>query len=439
MPTSRLLRRSAALLSSYPALVVGVLLAAAVLPLHTVSSLAERIYTLERQLGLALVPAAAILLVAAIFHLQHRRHAAAMTLATGAASSRAMRAHALNLQLLIDFAARTSGALDRLSLRRIVEEDLPRLAGERDAWVVFRLQDRLDTIIHCHPASAELTVGEVERLALEAQLGAEGRRPGVVPRDDGTLDVDDHTCALLRVDRQTVGVIGLRRGGDAVSETERRLLSAAASLIGIAARNGELVRETREVGLRDGLTGCVNRTHGLEALGVELRRSLRSRAPLSIVLFDVDHFKAINDRHGHLCGDAVLASVGRVLHEQLRASDLKCRYGGEEFLILLPETPLAAAATVAESLRAAFERMLVTLGQEVIQFTASFGVAGMRPGDADANALVARADAAMYDAKRGGRNRVAMAPEPEPGPPPPLRVVRRPLQLRQPGRPTPIE
>ena len=107
----------------------------------------------------------------------------------------------------------------------------------------------------------------------------------------------------------------------------------------------------RENSLRDGLTGCFNRTHAIEVIDTELRRARRSQAPVSLIMFDIDHFKEINDRYGHLCGDAVLAAVGARMRDVLRGSDLKCRYGGEEFLVLLPETPLEGAKRVAETLR----------------------------------------------------------------------------------------
>ena len=122
----------------------------------------------------------------------------------------------------------------------------------------------------------------------------------------------------------------------------------------------------RENSLRDGLTGCFNRTHALEVIDTELRRARRSQTPVSLIMFDIDRFKDINDRYGHLCGDAVLAAVGARMREVLRGSDLKCRYGGEEFLVLLPETPLEGAKRVADTLRRELAEMPITWKGETI-------------------------------------------------------------------------
>ena len=122
-------------------------------------------------------------------------------------------------------------------------------------------------------------------------------------------------------------------------------------------------------------------------MDAELRRARRSKLPLSLLMFDLDHFKEINDRWGHLCGDAVLATVGQRMNAVLRGSDLKCRYGGEEFLVLLPDTPLEGAQRVAETLRRELELYPVTWNDEAVHVTASFGVDRR---DARRNRLLAR-------------------------------------------------
>jgi diguanylate cyclase (GGDEF)-like protein len=167
--------------------------------------------------------------------------------------------------------------------------------------------------------------------------------------------------------------------------------------------------------IRDGLTGCYNRQHALEMLDAELRRSNRSQHKLSLLMFDLDHFKAINDQYGHLCGDAVLSAVGRRMQAVLRASDVKCRYGGEEFLVVLPETPSVGARRVADILRQdlADHPMIwrVAEKQVTIPITASFGVTTALPGERQTTEIIARADAALYHAKEHGRNRICVAEE----------------------------
>jgi two-component system, cell cycle response regulator len=168
-----------------------------------------------------------------------------------------------------------------------------------------------------------------------------------------------------------------------------------------------------ENSVRDELTGCFNRRHALEVVDAELRRARRSQMPLSMVMFDLDYFKRVNDRFGHLAGDAVLASVGARMKAVLRGSDLKCRYGGEEFLILLPDTPVNGALHVAETLRRELEQHPVTWNDREIPFTASFGVTAITPGEIDPLVIMARADAALYRAKESGRNCVRLADETE--------------------------
>ena len=117
-----------------------------------------------------------------------------------------------------------------------------------------------------------------------------------------------------------------------------------------------------------------------------------------------DHFKRINDRFGHLCGDAVLAHVGQRMNAVLRGSDTKCRYGGEEFVVLLPDTPLAGARRVAEMLRKDLEQHPAQWNDVTLVVTASLGIAEMNAADDTMNAIIARADAALYHAKQDGRN-----------------------------------
>jgi diguanylate cyclase (GGDEF)-like protein len=151
--------------------------------------------------------------------------------------------------------------------------------------------------------------------------------------------------------------------------------------------------------------------HAIDQIDTELRRARRSQMPVALIMFDLDRFKDVNDRHGHLCGDAVLAAVGARMRDVLRGSDLKCRYGGEEFLVLLPETPLEGAKRVADTLRRELADMAVQWKDETLHITASFGVSVALPSEIDPQALISRADAALYRAKDQGRNCVRLAIE----------------------------
>jgi diguanylate cyclase (GGDEF)-like protein len=164
--------------------------------------------------------------------------------------------------------------------------------------------------------------------------------------------------------------------------------------------------ETQELSVHDSLTGCLNRKPAMELLETELRRARRSGQPLSVLMLDVDEFKQVNDRRGHLCGDAVLRTIGRHLAHSLRSSDVKCRYGGDEFILILPDTPFEGAEHVASTIsRAIAAQRIEHDGPAPLTVTVSIGIAMAKLEDADSQAVIDRADRALYDAKRSGRNR----------------------------------
>jgi two-component system cell cycle response regulator len=157
---------------------------------------------------------------------------------------------------------------------------------------------------------------------------------------------------------------------------------------------------------KDPLTGLPNRRALEEELPRALARALRAGEPLSVVVLDVDRFKEVNDRHGHAAGDAVLAAVAGRAAAALRGSDVIARFGGEEFAVVLPGADLARAAEAAERIREAVAAEAVTAGGAALSVTVSLGCATLLPDERDARALLARADARLYEAKRAGRNRV---------------------------------
>jgi len=163
----------------------------------------------------------------------------------------------------------------------------------------------------------------------------------------------------------------------------------------------------QDMNMHDGLTGVHNRRYLDHRLDVELERFRRYGRPLSVLLLDVDHFKAVNDRHGHTVGDVVLKGVAAALVARVRKSDLVARYGGEEFCCLLPETPREGALREAERLREAVAAVRHAGAEGELSVTVSIGVAEAATGDA-AEVLLRRADAGLYEAKRTGRNRVVV-------------------------------
>ncbi len=172
-----------------------------------------------------------------------------------------------------------------------------------------------------------------------------------------------------------------------------------------------LVEESQHLARIDPLTGLMNRRAMIASLDREIARAVRLHEPLSLMLLDVDHFKAINDRRGHASGDTVLAALGKLLAREIRAVDLAARWGGEEFVIGLCAADKPGGVIAAERIRQAVEAMSVADSEGTkIPVTVSIGLAAYRPGD-DVEALVDRADRAMYLAKSAGRNRVVIDPD----------------------------
>lgn len=178
----------------------------------------------------------------------------------------------------------------------------------------------------------------------------------------------------------------------------------------------ELALESiRQLSITDSLTGAFNRHLFDERFPQEVDRAERYERPLSVIFSDIDHFKQINDSHGHAAGDAVLRHVAGVFASNLRSDiDWQVRFGGEEFVIVLPETPLAAAVSMAERLRSALAAKCIAGGEKAILVTASFGVAQLRQEEVP-EVFLQRADSEMYAAKSAGRNRVFPAIDSEAG------------------------
>ncbi len=155
----------------------------------------------------------------------------------------------------------------------------------------------------------------------------------------------------------------------------------------------------------DALTQTWNRRYLNEALEREMNRSIRYDRPLSLVTFDIDHFKKINDAYGHVAGDAVLRQVAGAIKAKLRQQDVFARTGGEEFCILLPEVPLESARVIAEKIRGIAERTVTRHDGQEIRCTISVGISAADAANATVELLYQTADARLYDAKNGGRNR----------------------------------
>lgn len=216
-------------------------------------------------------------------------------------------------------------------------------------------------------------------------------------------------CAALplRADDRVIGLLSVGAlAADAFPEETRRALEAFATLAALAILRARRDEELRRQAMTDGLTDLANRRAVVEALRREIARAVRFEYPVSVVVVEIDKFKRVNDRHGHLRGDEVLRAVGDVLRGACRQMDLAARSGGDEFVILLPYTSKRAAARIAERARRRIEGLVL---QDGIRLTASLGVASIPDDGATAAALFDAADQAMYEVKHAGGNRVGVS------------------------------
>jgi two-component system, cell cycle response regulator len=189
-----------------------------------------------------------------------------------------------------------------------------------------------------------------------------------------------------------------------------RLLDFFRQSLKLALQNALSHERLGRIAAMDSLTGCYNRRMGMERLTEEFSRAWRSGDPLGLIMFDIDHFKPVNDTWGHLAGDRILVRTARTVERVLREGDVLVRYGGEEFLVLLPGAPLEEAASVAERVRRAVEAMEIS-GDGPERITVSVGVGAVpMPGVESADVLLQRVDEALYQAKAAGRNRVVHVP-----------------------------
>ena len=261
-------------------------------------------------------------------------------------------------------------------VRRLIAQRLPALLGTRRLWISGQAGGQRQLIV------PERTDGNSERMMNE--------------------DFQEWTTLPLRAGPNVVGLIGIETR-TARHERTRRVISMIAPFIGQALENASLVDSLREASLMDALTATATRREGLARLHAELKRAKRTGSAMAVMVLDLDRFKSINDHFGHATGDAVLRAVGQTLRRTLRASDIRCRWGGEEFLVAVPDTDITRAQVVASGLLKNIAATTVPAPQGPVGTTASIGVTMTRPREIDVEAIIERADVALYQAKDAGR------------------------------------
>lgn len=335
-----------------------------------------------------------------------------------------LRRHLHHMTVLHEVSTRIASALDPEEVVAGVLDSLSELLTYLTA--AMYLVD-LDVAV---PAEGPRTVtpsGSLPRL--RAQRTFDDSRP---ERVEGKVAADDSTVVEAMREQQSVGrmlasgvlqlVVPLVAGGRALGAIEVtlsaplgvddvKLLELLAAAAAVALQNAHLYQETQRLATTDPLTGLSNYRHFHELLGLEVQRARRMEYSVGLLIMDLDHFKLVNDRHGHPVGDEALRQVAELLRKRLRRTDIVGRIGGEEFAAILPGDGPREVAIVAEKLRRAVEELPPIqggMGSETTSLTLSVGGAALGPTGLDAQLLIGCADRALYEAKRNGRNQVRL-------------------------------
>jgi diguanylate cyclase (GGDEF)-like protein len=329
----------------------------------------------------------------------------------------------LNYSQLKGVAEKLCATLTLAETSSVLSDEVNRLFGDQEVTVILYL---------FHSRTGELGISVSQkgqmRVNIKAKQGdsydqwvVKVMKPLLIEdaRNDFRFDVDKIDCERAQLIRSLMSVplmighkaLGILRvdspqPGHFTSE-DIRLLNTIGDLGAVAIENAQFFEHIEDLAIRDSLTGLFLRRHFLERLTQEIGRQLRRKRDLSFLMIDIDEFKTYNDHFGHAAGDLVLKAVGKILLEAFSSpGDLVCRYGGEEFAVLLPDSSKESALRQAEELRCRIHKETISLRRQQIQVTVSIGVATF-PTDAQLKEeLVGKADLALYKAKNQGRNRV---------------------------------
>ena len=376
-------------------LAIVLIFSAVIVFLRPLRFLLDAAYEVETRYGLDLIPALTVLMAVLVFHEHRKRLWARMEKLELEIEVGKERARSVELERCIGFAGALAESRDEKTLERSLWEHLPNFVGE-EAWLLMCKRDTWRLLFQKKPQSdPRRPVEDLEALSRKTldEARSKGFRPVVMPEE---------TCFPLVVGGAAVGVLGVRHAKK-LTVLEQESLLMATALIALTITNIQQFQEITEEGVRDSLTGCYNRRHAVERLSGELRRASRNGTTVSILMLDLDEFKRVNDECGHGGGDRVLAKVGSQLRQSLRSTDIACRYGGDEFLIVLPETAGPAAEHVARGLQRALSALTFESGDTIGPITVSIGVAASA-GDLGPEAMIEKADRFLFTAKRAGRN-----------------------------------
>lgn len=343
----------------------------------------------------------------------------------------------LSLSLLLMRLLR-AGRQDELTAARLVESEARyRTLAENSHDVIWTIDIRSRTYTYVSPSvtamlgfapqdlvgkpfDATLTRESARRMAGEIDLRLRRIAAGdqtanvfvseveQVCSDGSVIAAESVSSYLLDAEGVARTILGITRNVSERKAAEAALRETNRQLHARIDETGRLQAALQELAVRDGLTGLYNRRYLDETLEREVSRARREGNPLALVMIDIDYFKRVNDTYGHQVGDEALRMLASVLLANIRTEDVACRYGGEEFLMLLPNMPLEAALERAELWRSAVQDLAITLGSTRITFTVSLGVAAYPEHGKTPDDLTRCADQALYRAKNDGRNQVSV-------------------------------
>jgi diguanylate cyclase (GGDEF)-like protein len=296
-------------------------------------------------------------------------------------------------------------------------------AMELDAGGVFLFDQQTNKLVlKAHRGASQGFVKKVERMRLSEGFTASAALSGkLLIVSDVDLDsrlvhmgikkegIKSFAAIPIIAKEQVLGLMAVSSySAQQFSQSAIRLLTTIANQIGMAIDNARLYERALQLAFTDTLTGLYNRRYLLEELDREFARANRNESSLSLVIIDVDGLKAINDRFGHNQGDVVLTRLGRILKRNTRASDVAARWGGDEFVLLAPDTDSQGASMIGERIRSQVEQCRPTIAKQEISISVSVGIASYPVHASRLTELIKRADQAMYNAKGLGKNQVCV-------------------------------
>ena len=342
-----------------------------------------------------------------------------------AARGEALRTTARRLAILTDVVKTANSILEPRKVIELVVEKIRQLIPS-EAWSLLMLDEEKQELVFeaalgakgrevqaLRPKVGEGVAGWVAETGKPAIVNDTAKDPRFSPSVDAKTSFETRSilCAPLVSRGRTIGVLEiLNKKGGAFTRSDLQLVLTLVEPCAIAIENAILFQRTEQLTITDDLTRLFNSRYLNLYLGREIKRCKRHGIPLSVIFLDLDGFKGINDQYGHLAGSGTLTEVGTILAEGVRESDILARYGGDEFVVVLPETPASGALVIAERLRRAIEEHRFLEPQGIAaRISASFGIATYPDHALSPEGLIQKADQAMYRVKEREKNGIEVA------------------------------